>query len=615
MDSVHGIAVLPSADDAGEALDGASRWAATVAVSSITVETAPTTAAPRALDVTHVSPVSAPAARTSGPRGGISAPKAWRAPDGTIRRPPPAAAMTHRWYRDESVRVLWDLIDSGKRPVVVTADEKTARKVARSLVRTHVRPRVDAERRAKWAAEHSAATAAVHAWEGAAWQTSHVPLTPGGVQRNPEDVARATSRALVSGLPAEPTPSILRFCEPTSAPHITERPDTRAMRFLLHSLAHKDKRSLPSLFCEWENGIPTTPLSSAAHSCEWCGLQCAHSANSGHRCPALARIQNGASPAPEWLAFAEAKRAHEAARDGVRALKAWAKARADHARAELHALDMLALPLDAAQCPDDASAAIVAELQDALRRAENALDACNALADKARETLASTAVAFCQEWHAANNTALPAWFVHVTDYAGRLAALGTARLALVRVVRARASADALSTPVAAVHCTAARGGFDLYLPAEAARDGRRVLRPGDASGYVATLAAATPRHTAPPAHKPAKRPPAPADDNRLPNGAKIARVIGPDTAPRGVWGDSRGGAPWGAASPARHPDTPWVPEAPFRPGLDAPSIPAASPGLPRPSRVCEPVRAHWLPAGARWVMLRGYRPARRPPTL
>ena len=578
-----------------------ARWCTTIPVTSVTVEPlAPVTRAPM-LD----TPVMPPAPREGGSRG-FTAPKAWTDAAGVKHRPMPAAVMTHRWYRETAVTVMHVEAAAGR--LTIPADEKAAKRLARSMIRRVVRPRLDAERRAEAAF--------------ATWQTRYVKALSEGVSDlsmlplHPAVVALHMQRLAACNAPTE-TPPVFQFSEPVSRDAATgDFPEYRAFRFLLHSLAHPDARSLPSLFETWRHGmvrdikrrdaetgedtVAAFGREAARRFCEWCATHCVHAANPSHTCPMFAELSVRGTPRarhpkdraraviPEFAVYQRAKAAHEASRDAARMLQRWADSVLQECESELRALDAIGVSVDPDHAPDAATRAFVESLHSAVAAAGAVRRECHAVKETGKAEYAPNALAQCAAWHTARGEAPPHWLTAAAEWRARTEALGAARFALFTVIRkhaAEASEYTIATRPVALDAA------PTVLP-----DGRRVIAPDAPSGYVADAIAGLKRPITE-AKAPVKRekpPRAPESPVRgrivpvvapvIPNdvAARLARC----TPERVTVLSTRGGAAIGAAPPDPTRTREWRPEttpaAPWSPVHHALS-PHGSPDAPPPA--------------------------------
>jgi len=347
--------------------------------------------------------------------------------------------------------------DAGR--LVIPADEKAAKRLARSMIRRVVRPRLDAERRAEAA--------------NAAWQTRYVKALSQGVSDlsalplHPAVVALHMQRIAAANAPTE-TPPVFQFSEPVSRDAATgDNPEFRAYRFLLHSLAHPDARSLPSLFESWRHGmvrdikrrdaetgedtVAAFGRENARRFCEWCATHCVHSANPSHTCPVFAELSVRGTPRarhpkdrtapviPEFGAYQRAKASHEASRDASRMLQRWADGVLQECESELRALDAIGVSVDPDHAPDAATRAFVESLHSAVAAAEAVRRECHAVKETGKAEYAPNALAQCAQWHTARGEEPPHWLTAAAEWRARTDALGAARFALFTVIRKHAA--------------------------------------------------------------------------------------------------------------------------------------------------------------------------------
>jgi len=405
---------------------------------------------------TLATPVMSPAPREGGARG-FTAPKPWTDSSGVKRLPPPAAVMTHRWYHEASVTAMHAEVCAGR--LSIPDDERVVKRLARSMIRLVVRPRLDAERREELAI--------------AAWQARYVAALSQGVSDlsalplHPAVVGEHMQRLAATTAPAE-TPPVFQFSEPVSRDAATgDNPEFRAYRFLLHSLAHPDARSLPSLFESWRHGmvrdikrrdaetgedtVAAFGRENARRFCEWCATHCVHSANPSHTCPVFAELSARGTPRarhpkdrtapviPEFGAYQRAKASHEASRDAARMLQRWADSVLQECESELRALDAIGVSVDPDHAPDAATRAFVESLHSAVAAAEAVRRECHAVKETGKAEYAPNALAQCAQWHTARGEEPPHWLTAAAEWRARTDALGAARFALFTVIRKHAA--------------------------------------------------------------------------------------------------------------------------------------------------------------------------------
>jgi hypothetical protein len=369
----------------------------------------------------------------------------------SITMPPAPRGGQYRGFQPFEAEAARILFARGAMP----ADEMTARRAVKCLARTYCAPRADAARRAERAVAEWREACALHAM-----RFGGVP--PVAYPPHPDDVARATSAALAAG--AELPPPIFRFMEPVSHDQATgDSPEFRAHRFALHTLAHPDKRSLPSRYLAWGHGItrtvnridtetgkPTveaTGREGAVKVCPWCATHCVHAANHGHTCPVFSKLsvrgtpragdakERARAPVPEFRTYRQAREQWEFSRDAAKRLARWATSIRETAEAELRRRDAAALPIDPAFAADETEREFLESLHRDCETSDSLLRALKRREESENQGYAETTLAACRQWHEKRGLAPPEYLAHAAQWRARTDEFNRARLALSAVIR------------------------------------------------------------------------------------------------------------------------------------------------------------------------------------